>query len=62
MDTAKSYPEHGAGLWLGRTTAGPLPLRRRARGWYWAAGGRHLHNLRITVRDLFRRTMHRPDR
>lgn len=46
----------GDSLWLGRTGSGPLPLRRRVHGWYWAAGGRHLYNARITLRDALRRT------
>ncbi|MBT1189807.1 hypothetical protein HET69_38975 [Streptomyces sp. CJ_13] len=54
MTTAKSYPEHGGGLWLGRTSTAPLPLRRRLLGLYWAAGGRLLYNAGISVRDVAR--------
>ncbi|MFE3629394.1 hypothetical protein [Streptomyces goshikiensis] len=59
MNTAKSYPEHGGGLWLGRTTNAPLPLRRRLLGLYWAAGGRLLYNARISIRGVAR-ARHRP--
>ncbi|MEU3904209.1 hypothetical protein AB0F20_10355 [Streptomyces goshikiensis] len=55
METAKTHPTYGPALWLGRTTPSPHPLRRRALGWYWAAGGRHLHNARITLRDALTR-------
>ncbi|MFE4263319.1 hypothetical protein [Streptomyces sp. NPDC056883] len=51
---AKTYPEPAGELWLGRYSNGPLPLRRRILGWYWAGGGRHLHNARITLRDALR--------
>ncbi|MFI5987648.1 hypothetical protein ACIBEA_43170 [Streptomyces sp. NPDC051555] len=59
MNTAKSYPEHGGGLWLGRTTSAPLPLRRRLLGLYWSVGGRLLYNATISIRDVAR-ARHRP--
>lgn len=34
---------------LGTAPTGPLTARQRRRAWRWEHGGRHLHNLTITL-------------